>query len=71
MILEQCSARNAKLQHSDTFFITDGDELYISSIDKSNLINQGWILNEYGKLIVSYPVQCQYVTSIPIDHSSL
>ena len=49
------------LQHSNTFFVVDGDELYITSIDKSNLTTQGWILNERGKLTVSHYMAVQII----------
>ena len=51
--MEQCEKRKAKLQHSETFDITDGDELFISEIDKSNVNNYEWILSQRGKFTVS------------------
>ena len=69
--MEQCSARNAKLQRSDTFCIADGDELYISSIDKSNVNTQEWILNECGKLIVRYIMGVWNVLFTAITYRSL
>lgn len=58
--------RNAKLQRSDTFFIDDGDHLYISSIDET----QEWILNKSGKLSVSYYVAIRIIIFISISYRS-
>ena len=52
--MEQCTKRNTKLQHSAIFDIADGDELYISSIDSSQISNYEWILNQQGRLNVIY-----------------
>ena len=35
------------------FDITDGDELFISSIDRSNVNKNEWIVSQIGKLIIS------------------
>ena len=51
--MEQCERRHTNLEHSETFDITDGDNLYISSIDKSNFNSHEWILSQRGKFAVS------------------
>ena len=53
VVEEQCTMRSTKLKRSVVFAITDGDELYISSIDASKLKSNEWILNEWGRLTVS------------------
>ena len=51
--MEQCKKRNTEIQESVTFDIVDGEELYISSIDFSNVNNHEWRLIKTGKPKVS------------------
>ena len=63
--MEQCERRNTKLQHSETFDICDGDELYISSIDESNVNSHHWILSQRGKLTVSLTLYFLFNQTFP------
>ena len=68
--MEQCERRNTKLQHSETFDICDGDELYISLIDRSNVNSDHWILSQRGKLTVSLTLYFYLIKLFHTDHSS-
>ena len=59
IIKNQCEKRKAKLQHSITFDIADGEELYISSSD-TNVNDHEWIIEKIGKLkVYNMTVQLQ------------
>ena len=47
--MNQCERRNARPQHPITFDIVDGEKLYISSINVSNLNDNEWIVKKVGK----------------------
>ena len=47
--MNQCERRNARPQHPITFDIADGERLYISSINVSNLNDHEWIIKKVGK----------------------
>lgn len=55
--MNQCETRNTKLQRSVLFYIVDGEDLCISSIDLSSVNSHEWKLHKSGKLDVSeiYP----------------
>ena len=52
VIIKQCIKRNAELQDSVTFFVTNGEMLFISFIDVSSAKDE-WKLSNSGKLNVS------------------
>lgn len=51
--MDQCKTRKMKLQDTIPFDINNGEVLYISSIDSTEVNNHEWKLHRIGKLNVS------------------